>query len=124
MHIELLVAVLFVVFVLLVSSKRLGRTKKQKSVPSAEEVIEKLAEDLRISIENFLKSKLEVQELRKGDTPVIAALSKFSPEHWDVAIDYIRAGLRFGNAASYVGMAGRCLGFENLLEDFEKQEKQ
>gem|GEM_PF-4002216 len=99
-----------------------AKPEPEPPLPSAREVVANLQEDVRKAIENFLKSKCEIERLSEGDIPVIAILSKFSSTHWDTVAEYIRAGFQFGRAASYVGIAGRCVGLEDLLQDLQKCE--
>lgn len=87
-----------------------------RQLPTVQEILAGMSNDKRQMVENFLKQKSGMSELEAGDMSVLAMLSKFTPEHWDMVADYIDAGLEFGGAASYVGLAGRCVGFDDLLE--------
>src|SRR5680860_626940 len=119
----LIIVVVFIIPPMVQSIRRNRKGPVKQMLSTAQEVVDQLADNIRNPIENFLKIKCDVSELKEGDIPIIAMLSKVSSEHFEAVTEYIRTGYEFGEAASYVGMMGRCGGFGELLEEFSLAER-
>lgn len=93
------------------------------SLLSAEEVVGRLSDDARRKIEDWLEGYFSRKQLEPGDIVITAILSKVADDKWGVVLDYMKAGVDLGQATDLVGIAGRCMGFDDLLERFIEAER-